>query len=151
MSNIYTRRGDAGETDLFGGPRVSKDDLRVEAYGAVDELNAALGVCAAASPHHDLRAICRDQQGAPQEAEQLYHEILSRVEPSATLCYHMALALLHQEKTERARSWLDQALALDPAHPAARANCTAAIPTPPLAPCTKTTSPGCAPPRCISA
>lgn len=45
---IYTRRGDQGETDLFGGPRVAKDDARVEAYGTVDELNAALGVARAA-------------------------------------------------------------------------------------------------------
>ncbi len=41
---IYTKTGDAGETALFGGGRVHKDDLRVEAYGAVDELNAAVGV-----------------------------------------------------------------------------------------------------------
>ncbi|KAA5544585.1 cob(I)yrinic acid a,c-diamide adenosyltransferase [Roseiconus nitratireducens] len=40
---IYTRTGDAGSTGLFGGPRVSKDDARIEAYGTVDELNAALG------------------------------------------------------------------------------------------------------------
>jgi len=40
---IYTRRGDAGETALFGGGRTSKDDSRVEAYGTVDELNAAIG------------------------------------------------------------------------------------------------------------
>jgi len=44
---IYTKRGDSGETDLLGGPRVAKDHARVEAYGAVDELNAALGMCAA--------------------------------------------------------------------------------------------------------
>ncbi len=41
---IYTRTGDAGETSLFGGPRVPKHDPRVSAYGDVDELNAALGV-----------------------------------------------------------------------------------------------------------
>jgi cob(I)alamin adenosyltransferase len=41
---IYTKTGDAGETGLFGGRRVPKDDDRVEAYGAVDELNASLGV-----------------------------------------------------------------------------------------------------------
>ncbi len=41
---IYTRRGDKGETDLAGGGRVPKDARRVEAYGAVDELNAALGL-----------------------------------------------------------------------------------------------------------
>ncbi len=40
---IYTKTGDAGETGLFGGPRVRKSDLRVEAYGEVDELNAAIG------------------------------------------------------------------------------------------------------------
>jgi cob(I)alamin adenosyltransferase len=59
---IYTRRGDRGETDLFAGGRVRKDDLRVEAYGAVDELNSALGLAAAASPHEDLRALCRGIQ-----------------------------------------------------------------------------------------
>jgi cob(I)alamin adenosyltransferase len=41
---IYTRTGDAGETALLGGQRVSKDHLRVTAYGDVDELNAALGL-----------------------------------------------------------------------------------------------------------
>lgn len=44
MVKIYTRVGDDGETALFGGGRVRKDDLRVEALGTVDELNAALGV-----------------------------------------------------------------------------------------------------------
>ncbi len=42
---IYTRTGDEGETGLFGGGRVSKGHVRVEAYGTVDELNAALGLC----------------------------------------------------------------------------------------------------------
>ena len=41
---IYTRTGDAGETGLFGGARVAKDDARVEAYGTVDEVNSCLGV-----------------------------------------------------------------------------------------------------------
>src|SRR5258708_13636195 len=44
LAKIYTRRGDDGSTGLFGGPRVRKDDLRVAAYGDVDELNSALGV-----------------------------------------------------------------------------------------------------------
>jgi len=61
---IYTRRGDAGETDLFGGLRVSKDDARVEAYGAVDELNAAVGLAAATTGCDDLRAALRDIQSA---------------------------------------------------------------------------------------
>lgn len=54
---IYTRRGDRGETDLFGGERVSKDALRVEAYGAIDEANAMLGLALSHSDHADLREI----------------------------------------------------------------------------------------------
>jgi len=41
---IYTKTGDAGSTGLFGGGRVPKDDIRVEAYGDVDELNAVIGM-----------------------------------------------------------------------------------------------------------
>lgn len=41
---IYTKTGDQGETSLYGGRRVGKDDVRIEAYGTVDELNAQLGV-----------------------------------------------------------------------------------------------------------
>lgn len=59
---IYTRRGDAGETDLFGGARVGKDHRRVEAYGAVDELNAALGVAGAASGSPDVRELVETLQ-----------------------------------------------------------------------------------------
>jgi cob(I)alamin adenosyltransferase len=51
MSSIATKRGDAGETSLAGGLRVSKSSLRVEAYGNVDELNSALGFA---------RSICED-------------------------------------------------------------------------------------------
>ena len=41
---VYTRTGDAGTTSLVSGNRVSKDDVRVEAYGTVDELNSNIGV-----------------------------------------------------------------------------------------------------------
>lgn len=51
---IYTKTGDGGETSLLGGTRVGKDHARVEAYGAVDEFNAALGVVRAMGPDADL-------------------------------------------------------------------------------------------------
>jgi cob(I)alamin adenosyltransferase len=44
ITRVYTRRGDRGETDLVGGARIPKDHARIDAYGTVDELNAALGV-----------------------------------------------------------------------------------------------------------
>lgn len=45
LNRIYTRTGDGGQTALSDGRRVPKTDPRVEAYGTVDELNAALGLC----------------------------------------------------------------------------------------------------------
>lgn len=47
ITRVYTRRGDGGQTDLVGGRRVAKDGLRIEAYGTVDELNAAVGLARA--------------------------------------------------------------------------------------------------------
>ncbi|MBA3348536.1 MAG: cob(I)yrinic acid a,c-diamide adenosyltransferase [Actinobacteria bacterium] len=56
LTKIYTRGGDAGETSLGDGSRVSKLDCRIGAFGAVDELNAALGVVLAGDVPDDLRA-----------------------------------------------------------------------------------------------
>jgi cob(I)alamin adenosyltransferase len=52
MGSIATTRGDGGQTGLAGGIRVSKADVRVEAYGTIDELNASIGVA---------RSICEDR------------------------------------------------------------------------------------------
>ena len=64
LTRIYTRTGDDGTTALGDGTRLPKDDLRVEAYGAVDELHAALGVLLAATPGVPesglLQGVCND-------------------------------------------------------------------------------------------
>jgi cob(I)alamin adenosyltransferase len=44
INRVYTRRGDTGETSLVGGQRRPKDDLRIEAYGTIDELNSFVGL-----------------------------------------------------------------------------------------------------------
>ena len=66
LNRIYTKRGDAGETSLVGGQRVAKDAPRIEAYGAIDELNAFLGVasvsCAEEPKLASLAAILRRVQ-----------------------------------------------------------------------------------------
>jgi cob(I)alamin adenosyltransferase len=57
LTRIYTRGGDAGETSLGDGSRVSKLDPRIAAYGAVDELNAAVGVVLAGDVPEGIRAV----------------------------------------------------------------------------------------------
>ena len=62
MPNVYTRTGDKGDTGLFGGSRVPKQSLRVEAYGTVDEANAALGAAKAMLPAGQWRRRVHDVQ-----------------------------------------------------------------------------------------
>ena len=58
LNRIYTRRGDAGQTSLVGGQRVSKDAARIEAFGTVDELNAFLGMaCVSCAAEEALRPL----------------------------------------------------------------------------------------------
>ena len=54
---IYTKTGDKGDTSLFGGQRVPKDALRIEAYGTVDELNSMLGIVRADNNTEELDGI----------------------------------------------------------------------------------------------
>jgi cob(I)alamin adenosyltransferase len=61
ITRVYTRRGDRGETDLVGGARVAKDSPRIEAYGTLDELNAAIGVARALNAAERRRhRVCRE-------------------------------------------------------------------------------------------
>lgn len=59
---IYTKTGDKGETSLFGGRRVWKDDLRISAYGTVDELNAVLGVAISELMNKELIEVIKSIQ-----------------------------------------------------------------------------------------
>jgi cob(I)alamin adenosyltransferase len=54
---IYTKTGDKGKTSLFGGKRVWKDDLRIKAYGDVDELNSILGLALSEIKNKELKKV----------------------------------------------------------------------------------------------
>lgn len=64
LNRIYTKAGDQGQTHLAGGQRVSKDSLRIECYGTVDELNAFVGMAVISSTESvpELAAILRRVQ-----------------------------------------------------------------------------------------
>lgn len=57
LSKIYTRTGDDGTTGLGDGSRVDKDNLRVEAFGTIDELNSHIGLLIASSPPSDIASL----------------------------------------------------------------------------------------------
>jgi ATP:cob(I)alamin adenosyltransferase len=62
VANLYTRRGDKGETGLIGGTRTGKDDIRVECYGTIDEANSMLGLAYAFCGHDDIKQAIREIQ-----------------------------------------------------------------------------------------
>jgi cob(I)alamin adenosyltransferase len=105
---IYTRTGDSGETGLFDGTRVSKHDLRVEAYGDVDELNAVLGLVRAAGVDPDLderlQRLQRDLFALGSRLADPRHRIAERVTKAA----------LVDEDVTRLEAWIDEAEAQIP-------------------------------------
>jgi len=108
---LYTKTGDDGETGLFDGTRVSKSDPRVEAYGAVDELDACLGLVRAHKVDPDLDEMLarlqRDLFALGAQLADPRHRIASRVEK----------ARLGDADVLRLEQWID---ALDAALPPLR-------------------------------
>src|SRR3990172_12312496 len=90
MTRIYTRTGDTGETGVMGGGGVSKDHARVEAYGALDELNSALGAARAFLQDQEIGAVLDRIQhdlfalgaevAAPGDAPNVPHATAAQVE-----------------------------------------------------------------------
>jgi cob(I)alamin adenosyltransferase len=99
---IYTGTGDAGETGLYGGQRVPKDDARVEAYGTVDETSAVLGIAVLGVADPELRetivALQRElftvgaDLATPREREaQAGKSLILRIAPEQTRALEMTI------------------------------------------------------------
>jgi cob(I)alamin adenosyltransferase len=99
---IYTRTGDAGETGLFDGTRVSKADARVDAYGEVDELNSALGVVRAAGVDEDVAAVL-------VAIQKDLHAVGARLaDPSNRIAGRVGKAALEEEAVRRLEDLIDR-------------------------------------------
>ena len=100
---IYTRTGDQGETGLFGGARVQKSDLRVAAYGEVDELNACLGFARAqAEGDRNLREMLEHIQ------KDLFAIGAQLADPAEKISERVAKAAVADADIERLENWIDQ-------------------------------------------
>jgi cob(I)alamin adenosyltransferase len=99
---IYTKAGDAGETGLIDGSRVAKDDLRVAAYGEVDELSATLGMARA----HDADAPRRDLLHAVQK--DLFALGAQLADPQAAIGSRKKKAAVTTAQVERLERAIDE-------------------------------------------
>jgi cob(I)alamin adenosyltransferase len=98
---IYTKTGDGGETGLIDGSRVRKDDLRVSAYGEIDELNAALGVALSLEAPPALRALLLRLQ------RELFALGAQLADPSASIGERKAKAAIDAEQVARLEAAID--------------------------------------------
>ena len=106
---IYTKTGDAGQTSLLGGTRVSKADPRVDAYGEVDEANAAIGVVRALGVPSDIdAALDRIQRDLFALGATLADARTRHATPDSKM-------LLGEADIERLEAWIDEGEASLPA------------------------------------
>ncbi len=101
MTRIYTKTGDAGETGLFDGTRVSKADPRVEAYGGVDELNAWLGLARAEGVPGDIDDMLASIQ------VQLFALGSLLADPRHRIAARVEKATIGQADVQRLEGWID--------------------------------------------
>jgi cob(I)alamin adenosyltransferase len=99
---IYTKTGDAGETSLFDNSRVSKADTRVDAYGEVDELNAALGAARAAGLGDDLASAIETIQ------KELFAVGARLADPSKRIADRVTKAAVQESDVTRLEQTIDR-------------------------------------------
>lgn len=97
---IYTKGGDKGETGLFGGSRVPKNHARIEAYGTLDELNAALGVTLSSGKLD--KTVVKSLRQVQNELFQLGAELAT---PPGK---KVSTQLIHESQIERLEKEIDQ-------------------------------------------
>ena len=107
---IYTRTGDAGETGLFDGTRVSKADPRVAAYGEVDELNAWLGFARASLREGNPEGL--HYEDLAQMLEQIQRDLFALgarlADPARKIATRVSKAMVTSDEIARLEGWIDE-------------------------------------------
>ncbi len=98
---IYTRTGDAGETGLFDGTRVSKADPRVDAYGAIDETNAWLGLARASGLDSELAGMLETIQ------RDLFAVGARLADPAQRIAERVTKAAVRPDAIAQMERWID--------------------------------------------
>ena len=98
---IYTKTGDSGDTSLFDGTRVRKTDLRVAAYGDVDEVQACIGVVRAAGLPADLDEMCVSIQ------RDLFALGARLADPSHKIAKRVQKIVIDEQSIARLEGWID--------------------------------------------
>lgn len=102
MTRIYTRTGDGGSTTLFDGTRIAKSDPRVEAYGEVDEVNAAVGAARAEGLDPDVDLVMGRVQ------RDLFALGSRLADPAERMADRVSRTGLGLEDVARLEDWIDK-------------------------------------------
>lgn len=98
---IYTKTGDKGQTSLIGGTRVAKNDVRLEAYGTVDELNSNVGLLAAMD-------ISADNKTFLYQIQNLLFSVGSSLATDTTKTEYKAASVIKEEFITRVEKEIDR-------------------------------------------
>lgn len=101
VTKIYTRTGDGGSTTLFDGTRIAKSDLRVDAYGEVDELNAAVGAARSEGLDPDIDLVMARVQ------RDLFALGSRLADPAERIADRVSKILLGPDDVTRLEEWID--------------------------------------------
>lgn len=109
INRVYTRSGDDGKTALVGGKRVAKDDLRIAAYGEVDELNSTVGMVRAllAEPPYKGRAAAGRLDHMLARVQQELFDLGSELATPPESAYE-SMAVMGKPHTERLETEMDE-------------------------------------------
>lgn len=111
---LYTKRGDGGLTSLFDGSEVRKDDLRVAAYGTVDELNACLGVVAALAQDRAAMPQCATLRERTTIIQSELFTIGADLATPVEAKQRQHVPVVSEDQIHRLESWIDDACESSP-------------------------------------